>query len=413
MLRGLPVVALVLLSAWALGAAVLLLAYRRELVRLLREPVFRRPVLVIESDDWGAGPISQAASLQALAQVLQRHRDGTGRAPVLSLALVLAVPDGPAIARDGRYRRVELDDPRFAPVRAALQQGAAQGVFALQLHGMEHYWPEALAASRDPAVQAWLRQPVPAATEQLPSHLQSRWVDAGTLPSAQLAGQAIAEAAAQEVRAFARIFGAAPCAVVPPTFVWTRAVEQAWSAAGVEFVVTPGFRSTQRNAQGLPDGDEGPIVNGSRAGSLTYLVRSDYFEPARGRDAEYALRALVRGAAEGRPCVLENHRDNFIFDGGHARQSLAELDVLCAGALRRCPQLRFLSTAELGRILRDRDPQWLAASWRERLPLVWQRLRGSGRLWKLMRLSGLAGAGQLLVRLLGPQPAARGAAPRS
>jgi len=407
MLTGLSVVALVLLSAWALGVAVLLRVYRRELLRLLREPVFRRPVLVIESDDWGAGPIAQAASLQAIARVLQRHRDAAGRAPVLNLALVLAVPDGPAIARDGRYRGVDLADACFVPVRAALQDGAALGVFALQLHGMEHFRPETLAASPDPAVQAWLRQPVPAATEQLPSHLQSRWVDAGTLPSTQLSAHAIAGATAQEVQAFERIFGAPPRAVVPPTFVWTRAVEQAWAAAGVEFIVTPGFRSTQRNARGLPDADEGPIASGDRAGSLTYLVRTDYFEPARGRDAAYALRALARAVDEGRPCVLENHRDNFIADPVQAQRSLAELDALCAGALREFPDLRFLSTVELGRILRDRDPRWVAASWRERLPCVWRRLHGTGRLWKLMRVTGLAAVGDLLVRLLGTLPAAR------
>jgi hypothetical protein len=59
----------------------------------------------------------------------------------------------------------------------------------------------------------------------------------------------------------------------------------------------------------------------------------DYFEPARGRDAAHALRALGKAVAEGQPCILENHRDNFIVDADQARRSLAELDALCAGAL--------------------------------------------------------------------------------
>ncbi len=167
-------------------------------------------------------------------------------------------------------------------------------------------------ASDDAAVAAWLRQPVPATTERLPSHLQSRWVDAGRLPSSPHAAAPIHEAVDEEVRAFERIFGTPPRVVVPPTFVWTREVERAWAAQGLECIVTPGWRYTCRNADGLPGGDEGPIANGDRSGAVTYLARTDYFEPARGRDAEHALRCLGDARAQGRPCVLENHRDNFI-----------------------------------------------------------------------------------------------------
>jgi hypothetical protein len=224
---------------------------------------------------------------------------------------------------------------------------------------------------------------------------------------------AVQTAVDEEVEAYRRIIGEPPAVVVPPTFVWTREVERAWAAAGVEFIVTPGWRSTRRNAAGLPDGDEGPIVNGDCADCLTYLVRTDYFEPARGRDAVHALRALDRSVAQGQPCILENHRDNFLFDAEQCRRSLAELDALCAGSLREHPNVRFLSTVELGRILRDRDPQWIATGWRQRLSFVWQRLRHTGRLWKLMRLTGLAALGTLLVRVLGMPPAAQAASGRS
>ncbi|HOL38115.1 MAG TPA: hypothetical protein PLT38_09835, partial [Rubrivivax sp.] len=331
-------------------------------------------------------------------EVLQRHRDASGRNPVMSLALVLAVPDGPAIEREGRYCAVALDDARFAPVLGALHAGAAGGVFALQLHGLEHYWPPALMASTDAAVQRWLRGPVPAATEQLPSPLQSRWTDAGALPSGALPAAQIRAAVATEVEAYTRIVGAPPRLVVPPTFVWTREVEAAWAAAGVQGIVTPGWRYPQRDAQGLPAGDEGPIVNGQRSGELCYVVRTDYFEPTRGRGAQHALGVFARMAAQGRPCVLENHRDNFIQGTQACEASLRELEALVTGALAQAPAVRFMSTRELERILRARDPQWIVHAWRVRLPFAWQRLRASGRLWKLLRLSGLAAVGSVLVR---------------
>ncbi|MFP5397675.1 MAG: hypothetical protein ACLGIT_05055 [Gammaproteobacteria bacterium] len=271
----------VLIALWLAGLAVVVRVHRRDLARVRREPVFRHPVLVLDSDDWGAGPLSQAPALRALADVLAAHRDASGRTPVLNLALVLAVPDGPAIRAGRAYQRLGLDDARFAPIVDALVAGRERGVFTLQLHGLEHYWPPTLMSSDDPAVAGWLCQDEPAATEQLPSHLQSRWVDTSRLPSAPLPQPAVSVAAAQEVRAFERIVGAPPAVVVPPTFVWTRATEAAWARHGVRCVVTPGWRYTCRGADGLPGGDEGPIVNGDRDGDLVYLARTDYFEPPR------------------------------------------------------------------------------------------------------------------------------------
>lgn len=400
-------IAAALPGAWIIAVAALAWTYRRVLARLWREPAFRVPVLIVESDDWGAGPLAQAEALQRIGDVLQGHRDAAGRTPVMSLALVLAVPDGPAIARTGQYRAVELDAPCFAPIRQALQEGAARGVFALQLHGMEHYWPPTLMASADPAVQAWLRQPVPATTEDLPSPLQSRWVDAGTLPSRPLGAVEIAAAVAAEVRAYARIVGEPPRVVVPPTFVWTREVEQAWVAAGLRCVVTPGWRYPARGADGLPCGDEGPIINGDRSGEIGCLVRTDYFEPRRGRGAAHALGVFERTVAEGRPCLLENHRDNFIVDAATREHALAELDALLAGVRRRQPDLRFMSTWELHAIVQRQDPEWLVAGSRERIACVWERLRGQGRLWKLLRLLGVAALGNAAIRLAARRPGGR------
>lgn len=402
-----------LATLWLVTVALVLWAYRRELARLWREPVLRRPILIVESDDWGAGPLAQAEALGRITEVLSRHCDSTGRPAVMSLALVLAVPDGPAIRVDGHYRTVELDDPRFAPVLDALRAGAARGVFALQLHGLEHYWPPALMTSRDPAVQGWLRGPVPATTEQLPSHLQSRWVDASALPSSPLAPEAIGSAVAAEVQAYTRIVGERPSIVVPPTFVWTREVEAAWAAAGICGVVTPGWRYPCRDSRGMPGGDEGPITNGERRGEVCYLVRTDYFEPLRGRDARHALAVFERVTAEARPCVLENHRDNFLQAPQACAASVGELDALFAGALARHPDVRFMSTRELEHILRWRDPDWIRTGWRDRLPFVWERLRHSGRLWKLLRLWGLAAVGAALLRLVVPREVGPRASPAS
>ncbi|MBU1665994.1 MAG: hypothetical protein KKG92_11425, partial [Gammaproteobacteria bacterium] len=215
---------LIALLAWPLLVSGLLFVWRKPLLALWREPVFKAPILIVESDDWGAGPLVQAEALAAIAECLARQRDASGRPAVMTLALVLAVP-GPAMEPGRPWRRQTLADPALHPILEAIRAGQACGVFALQLHGMEHFWPESLlaAAQENAEVATWLA--APELTEHLPSPLQSRWTDAAVLPSRPLSRQAVEAAVAEETRLYAALFGAAPDVVVPPTFVWTEDVE--------------------------------------------------------------------------------------------------------------------------------------------------------------------------------------------
>ena len=395
-------VVLAMCLLWVGACLALLCVYARSLWRYWREPVFRCAILVVESDDWGAGPLVQAEALNRLALLLQAHRDASGHPAVMSLALILSIPDAAGITASGNYTRLRLDAPPLRPVLEALRDGQRRQVFSLQLHGLEHYWPASMMASQEPQVQAWCRRPGLAWTEELPSHLQSRWVDASRLPSSFHSTAAIRGAVAEELAAYRDVIGTMPRIVVPPTFVWTREVERAWAAQGVCWIVTPGCRYTARDHQGAATRTQGMWFSGQRRGGVRYLVRTDYFEPKKGRDARYALAALARDAAQGRPCVLENHRDNFCRGDELARHAQSELDALLHGALSGHRDLRFLSTAELCAILEARDPHWIIASLRARLPMVWARLRHSGRLWKLMRWCGLAWLGARAVQLLSP-----------
>lgn len=365
--------------------------YARDLRRIWHEPILRHPVLIVESDDWGAGPVeAQAAALNGLSEILLGHRDSTGHPPVMTLAMVLAVADGPAIRNDGKYHNRQLDDPLFAPLLDAVKRGVETGVFALQLHGLEHYWPAALMASADPLVRNWLIADFPPATEKLPSPLQSRWVDASRLPSRPLTRAMIDAAVCEEVSLYADLFGQRPSVVVPPTFVWTTNVEQAWSREGIEFVVTPGLRSACRAATGLPGCDTGPFFNAQLGEGVTYLVRDDYFEPERGHRAEHALAALDKKWAQGRACLLETHRSNFLGDPLQARAYMLELDRLYTLASARHPALRFLSTEALGRAMRELDPAWIELRWQRRLAAWLVRIRGLHRFWRWARITGLA-----------------------
>ena len=385
------VLALLLAMVMLLWAGVLL-AFAGPLVARWREPVLRHPVLIVESDDWGAGPLPQADALARLSALLQRIRDRHGRPAVMTLGVVLEVPDGIRIAasRFTEYHALPLADERFEAVRAAMQAGIEAGVFVPQLHGQCHYWPAALlaAAQKDIAVRDWLATPEPAATEALPSPLQSRWVDASDLPSRALPNAAIEQAIAAETAAYRTVFGRLPQVAVATTFIWNEAVEAAWAQSGIDVVVTPGQRATCRDAAGRPGCLDASMLSGERSRvGQTYLVRDVYFEPTLGHAPQRLADGLKTRTRQGRACLVETHRFNFL---QAADASLAALEAGLNAALAACPNVRFLTPLELAHAIEKQDPAWIEGRLRRRLA-VWRiRLDEVPRFRRMARLSGLA-----------------------
>ncbi len=394
---------LLIVTVWLALLALIMIYFGPTLRALWREPVLRHPVLIIESDDWGAGPLEQTKALNRLADILSSCRDHRGQPAVMTLAVILAVPDAAAIRASGKYRRRGLDNAQFAALRESMENGVKQGVFALQLHGLEHYWPPSLMASGDETVQHWLTQDTPQSTEQLPAHLQSRWIDATTLPSRPLQERDIQTAVGEEIELYQRIFGGIPKVVVPPTFIWSDVVEAAWAAAGVKYVVTPGRKITCRDAEGKPACYQGRVHNLETGRGIYYLVRDDYFEPMLGHAATETLAALERKTALARPCLLETHRANFLGEREHVDHALRELATLLQQASDRFPRLCFISTEALAEAMLSGDPQWVEKRLGPRLAVFAGRLALIPRLGKLSRFSGLHLMLKWAAALFGPQ----------
>ncbi len=105
------------LVAWLTACTVVLaLGFRHAVAAAWREPVLRAPVLILESDDWGYGPVEQAQALRRIADVLVRFLDDAGRHPVMTLGVILAGPDTAALRSLGLegYCRLTLTDQPLA-----------------------------------------------------------------------------------------------------------------------------------------------------------------------------------------------------------------------------------------------------------------------------------------------------------
>jgi len=385
-----------------ISGALIFIYSRRELVAVWREPVLRRPVLVIESDDWGAGPPDQSGVLDEILLLLAGFSDRDGRPPVMTLGIILATADGSEFRSSSNYQRKSISAASYRPLLDVINKGVEAGVFSVQLHGLEHFWPPALmtASEGDKAVKAWLKEAPLAATEDLPSALQSRWVDASVLPARPLSRRDVKRAAQEEVDAFQSVFSVIPEVAVPPTFVWNRDVEQAWAAAGVGVIVTPGRRFETRDEKGRPADAGAPIYNGQPGEKgIIYLVRDVYFEPSLGHSAEQAVAALESKVRLCRPALFETHRFNFLGTEEEKNRALAELERLLRLAVENYPDLAFLSSGKLATILKNQDPEWLELRFRRRLHIWVTRLGEFPRLRKLAWLTGWIVPAGMLWRL--------------
>ena len=381
-----------ILLAWLAFTLVLLTPHARVLRALWREPVLARPVVIVESDDWGPGPESDGAMLQRIAARLMEIRDRDGRPAVMTLGVVLGRPDGAAIlASECRsYQRNTLDEARYSPIVNAMRDGCTAGVFALQRHGLEHCWPDSLLARAraDVELRRWLADP-DARSEALPSALQSRWVDTATLPSDPLPAPDVEAAVKEEGEAFQRIFGQRPSVAVPNTFVWDDAVEQAWAGDGVQCVVTCGRQFEGRDAAGGLMPPTRQIFNGEDGqGGIRYVVRDVYFEPIRGHRAEQVWQGVAERAALGRPALIETHRESFI-EAASAEAALAELGHALGGVLARHPDVCFISTEQLAKAFDDPQHALRQRGAGLRAATFLRRMRAEPALSRPLKLCGL------------------------
>lgn len=376
------------------------LFYRQELQRLWTEPMLRNPVVVFESDDWGVGPDSQTKALSEIISLLAQYRDSADCHPVMTLGMILAEPDFFKIRKNKnrknasvQYESCDLSHPEYSGLLDVIKQGENKRIFSIQIHGMEHFWPDSLMASLNQAVvEQWLFASESPMTENLPPELQSRWCDCSQLPSRQLDSKRIISAIKSEVSLFKNLFAQLPKVVVPPTFVWTDEVVQAYTNNNINIIVTPGRQYIGRDADGKLQPSHRTFYNGDsdRETGALYIVRDVYFEPALGHKAEDAFSQIANRAKSARPALLEMHRFNFMSDEGRLNKntSLEELKRLLELLKNKLPTVQYVSTEELAKAFKLKDSQYLIQSGWHRLPIWLTRVHEFFQYHRLAKYSG-------------------------
>lgn len=335
---------------------------------------FDRPLLLLQSDDWGRAGLGDQEGLEAmqaagimlgerpydlytletagdvhvLRDLLASHRDSTGRPAVLGMNFVVSNLDLPKMKVAGFQRVQQLPLAEGLPsgwsrpgLADAYRDGIKQGVFFPALHGTTHFCQQAversLAAGGERA--QLLRKFWEAGTPYI--HWRMPWIGYEywdpELPEDQrfLSPQAQQDLIGAAVGGFVKMFSRLPNSACAPGYRADRSTHRAWARHGVHV------------AQGGPGSARPPHVD--RDGVLQ-LSRTVELEPAvqPGFSVKDAVAAASHCLDRGLPAVVSIHSINFHSTIRNFRApTLAALNEFLLALNARYPNLLYLDDTDL------------------------------------------------------------------
>ncbi len=296
---------------------------------------FSRPLVVLQSDDWGRVGVRDregyeqlrasgiqlgenpydyysletAEDINALRNLLKRHRDSTGRPACLVMNFLMANLDFQKIA-EGGFQDLHLTMLSQGLPHAwkrpglfeAYRQGISDSVFFPALHGLTHFCRQpverALAApgDRNNLLHTLWKAETPYIYWRMPwigyEYCNPEKPEAGFL-DAETQSNLIAEA----TREFKKFFAEAPLSACAPGYRANADTHRAWSQSGI--------RVAQNGSGGAlpPHMDEREILN---------LHRTIDIEPfERGLPLEKYMQLAQRCFERGMPAIISMHSINF------------------------------------------------------------------------------------------------------
>jgi hypothetical protein len=334
--------------------------------------VFSRPLVLLQSDDWGrvgvrdrdamerlaaAGvklgehpydfySLETAEDVGALQEMLCRHRDSTGRPPCLVMNFVVANLDFARMADEG-FRKLYLQPLADGlpgkwerpGLFEAYRNGTSSGVFYPGLHGSTHFCRSAVEAklATDDKVAGLLRTLWREETPYI--HWRMPWIgfeywnpEGGRF----LEGTEQASLIRESAELFRKTFSKAAFSACAPGYRANRDTRSAWEQCGIRVVQNGG-------------GGTSPISIDDMGMLETF--RNVDFEPATA-GSRFSLHDCAQRAQEnldrGTPAVISVHAINFHSTLRDFRNpTLMLLDRFLSLLEARCPDLLYVNDADL------------------------------------------------------------------
>jgi len=355
----------------------------------------KRKIVVFESDDWGSvrmpsievyrilkeqgldissGDNERYNSLDTLAStedldnlfnILRKYADRKGNHPVFTALALSANPNFDKIKTSGfteySYEPITetFNNYGLGDVFGLWVQGESERLFWPEFHGREHLnvnvWMEDLRLGNKNALTAFDQGFWGFRNTNISNVSYQAAFDVDTHASIFSHKEIVEEG----LRLFNQLHGRRATYFVPPNGAINQQVIDYSVKKGVRFVSSP---KIHREPQG-----EGKIktrfrYQGMRGkDGMTYLTRNCFFEPSykgSGFGIADSLRHVESAFRFHKPAIISTHRVNYVggLRASNRKEGGAALEQLLKQILRRWPEVEFMTSPELGKLItNDKD----------------------------------------------------------
>jgi hypothetical protein len=335
---------------------------------------FGRPLVVLQSDDWGRVGVRDreryeelrdlgvnlgersydfysletAEDVAAIVSLLQRHRDSTGRPACLGINFIVANVDFAKVSANN-FRQIYLralseglpDGWKRPGLFEAYREGISTGVLSPALHGTTHFCRPAVERHLDDPGErgVLLRTLWKAGVPYI--HWRMPWIGFEYWDSERSGEDDFLTSSIQEslidsaAESFTRFFSRAPRSACAPGYRANQSTHRAWTKRGI------------RVAQNGPGSALPPHFDEN---GILHLHRSMDFEPATAQ--EFSVQACLHVAedcfARGLPAIVSVHSINFHSTIKDFRsRTLGFLDEFLAALEAKHPDLLYVRDEDL------------------------------------------------------------------
>lgn len=351
----------------------------------------KRHIVVFESDDWGSVRIRSKADydammfaginldknpftmfdgletnsdLEGLFDVLSKHKDSTGRAAVFTPMCIVANPDFKKIKESGYkeyyYKTVSettADYDNSEMVVTLWKEGSKNRLFMPALHGREHlhvnsylnhlekYEAFRIALDHESFGIRWYKK----------AEMKGHDHCGAFAPEHKTEIPKLVEVAHDACRLFEQICGYKATHFIGCSAQPAIEVEMALADEGVKYI-------TQAKLCKYPLGDGefkrayywlGKI--NKRTGQMA-MMRNGWFEPMhrKGDYVDSCMSDIALAFKYHKPCIISSHRANYCgrIVPENASNGLMNLDKLLYRIIKTWPDVEFMTSTELGEIIR-------------------------------------------------------------